>query len=190
VVIERSEGRYPDPAGSPAPGTRAVALWLALGLVTAIVLSLAAYTAFVVTRTDFDSTATRDRGGAAVAPGIPVRDGKLEFVVSDVSAPPNWRGDPRPRGQWIIATVTVRNVDSEARQFLAGHQKLIDATGHIYAADTEAAVAMNRSPMVIDIIPAHNVMVKVPFDVPAGTLPTAIELHDSVFSSGARVKVN
>jgi hypothetical protein len=64
----------------------------------------------------------------------------LEFVVSDVSTPVNWRGDPRPRGQWIIATMTVRNLDDDPQEFVANNQKLIDSAGHTYAADAMAAV--------------------------------------------------
>jgi hypothetical protein len=44
--------------------------------------------------------------------------------------------------------------------------------------------------MVINMNPGVNMTMKVPIDVPAGPLPTAIELHDSVFSGGARVQVN
>jgi hypothetical protein len=35
-----------------------------------------------------------------------------------------------------------------------------------------------------------RITMKVPFDVPAGTVPTVIELRDSAFSEGARVRVN
>jgi hypothetical protein len=38
--------------------------------------------------------------------------------------------------------------------------------------------------------PGFNNALKVPFDVPTGTTPAAIELHDSVFSNRARVQVN
>ena len=65
----------------------------------------------------------------------------------------------------------------------------IDSAEHAYAADAAAAVAMNQSSMVIDMNPGGSVTMKVPFDVPAGTLPTVIELHDSAFSEGARVQV-
>jgi hypothetical protein len=83
---------------------------------------------------------TNHRGGPTASPGTPVRDGELEFVVSDVSTPVNWRGDPRPRGQWIIATMTVRNLDDDPQEFVANNQKLIDSAGHTYAADAMAAV--------------------------------------------------
>jgi hypothetical protein len=41
-----------------------------------------------------------------------------------------------------------------------------------------------------DMNPGFNLALKVPFDVPTGTVRAAIELHDSVFSNGARVQVN
>jgi hypothetical protein len=129
------------------------------------------------------SGANSFRGPTGV-PGTPVHDGDLEFVVSDVSTPTNWRGEPRPRGEWVIATMTVRNLDDESQEFVANNQKLIDSDGHTYAADAQAAVAMNKSSMVIKMNPGATVTMKLPFDVPAGTLPMAIELHDSVFSDG------
>jgi hypothetical protein len=57
-------------------------------------------------------------------------------------------------------------------------------------ADAIAAVRMNNDSMVIDMRPGLKITMKVPFDVPTGTLPAAIELHDSVFTDGARVQVN
>jgi hypothetical protein len=122
--------------------------------------------------------------------GTPVHDGDFEFVVSDVTTPANWRSDPRPKGEWIIATMTVRNLDDESQEFVANNQKLIDSDGHTYAADAEAAVSMNNSSMVVTMNPGGNMTMKLPFDVPTGTLPTALELHDSVFSEGARIHVN
>ena len=44
--------------------------------------------------------------------------------------------------------------------------------------------------MVIVMKPGFKITVEVPFDVPTGTLPAAIELHDSVFTGGARVQLN
>jgi hypothetical protein len=84
----------------------------------------------------------------------------------------------------------VRNLDDQSQEFAPNNQLLVDSDGHTYAADAEAAVAMNRTSMVVKVNPGANITVKVPFDVPAGTIPTAIELHDSVFSNGVRVQVN
>jgi hypothetical protein len=130
---------------------------------------------------------------AETAPGInqPVRDGKFEFVVTDVSTPANWYGDPRPRGQWMIATMTVTNTGDKPQSFFVQNQKLIDTAGREYAADSMAALSMNRddNAMVIDMNPGFSITAKVPFDVPPGTQVSAVEVHDSALSGGARVKV-
>jgi hypothetical protein len=86
--------------------------------------------------------------------------------------------------------MTAHNIDDERQSFLPNNQKLIDSAGRLYAADAIAAVKMNHRSMVVDMNPGFNITLKVPFDVPAGTMPAAIELHDSVFSDGARVQVN
>jgi hypothetical protein len=128
--------------------------------------------------------------GGTATPGTPVVDGDFEFVVSDVSTQASRLGDPRPRGEWVIATVTVRNTDEVLQPFMANEQKLIDSTGRTYRADAVAAVAMNNDSMVIEVKPGFKVTMKVPFDVPAGTLPAAIELHYSALTAGARVQLN
>lgn len=165
-------------------------MWIALSIATAMVLFFGGCTALIAAHPQSATTAVPERGALGVPPGTPVRDGKFEFVLSDVSTPPDVRGDPRPRGQWIIAMVTVRNLDGEPREFHVNHQKLVDSEGHTYAGDSQAAVAINKSSMVIQLTPGADITMKLPFDVPAGTSPTTVELHDSVFSGGARVEVN
>jgi hypothetical protein len=199
-------GWYPDPSGAPrqrywdgqqwtghAPPRPTLGknqLWIALGIIAVIALVFAGCSAMIAAGSKTYPTATGDRfRGPIGVPGSRLHDGNFEFVVSNVSTPANWRGDPRPRGEWIIATMTVRNLDDESQDFAANSQKLIDDDGHIYAADAEAAVAMNSSSMVIKMNPGGNISVKVPFDVPTGTQPKAVELHDSVFSGGVRVQV-
>ena len=199
-------GWYPDPSGAPrqrywdgvqwtghAPARPALSrtgLWIALSVIAVIALFFGGCTAMVMAGSKpHTATADKFRGPTGVR-GAPVHDGDFEFVVSDVSTPANWRGDPRPKGEWVIATMTVRNLDDESQEFIANNQKLIDSDGHIFAADAEAAVSMNKSSMVVTMNPGGNITVKLPFDVPAGTLPKAVEVHDSVFSQGARIQLN
>lgn len=199
-------GWYPDPSGAPrqrywdgvqwtghAParqGLSRTGRWIALSVAAVIVLFFGGCTAMIMAGSKSNtSTADKFRGPTGVR-GTPVHDGDFEFVVSDVATPGNWRADPRPKGEWIIATMTVRNLDDESQEFAANNQKLIDSDGHVYAADAEAAVSMNKSSMVVKLDPGSNMTMKVPFDVPTGTLPKALELHDSVFSEGARIQVN
>jgi Domain of unknown function (DUF4352) len=200
------QGLYPDPPDAPrkrhwdgwhrtgdppAATPRRVGLWVALSIVTAVVLFFGGCTALMAAGSQSPAPTVRDRvSGPGVPPGTPVRDGPFEFVVSGVTKPSPVRGDPLPRGQWVVATVTVRNLGGGAQQFHVNHQKLVDSAGHTYAGDAQAAVAMNKHSMVIEVTPSSTITMKLPFDVPAGTLPATIELHDSVFSGGARVQVN
>ena len=64
------------------------------------------------------------------------------------------------------------------------NQKLIDTAGREYAADSMAALSMNRddNAMVIDMNPGFSITAKVPFDVPPGTQVSAVEVHDSALS--------
>jgi hypothetical protein len=197
-------GLYPDPLGGPrqrywdgqqwtghapwpAPTSHPVGLRIALSIVAVMVLFFGGCATVVAIGSQVKKGAGAEE---AASPGAPVLDGNFLFVVSDISTPANGLSAPRPRGQWIIATLKVRNVDDEPQGFLACNQKLIDSAGHTYAADTVAAVALNDDSMQIDMKPGENKTLNVPFDVPARTQPAAIELHDSVFSGGARVRVN
>jgi hypothetical protein len=200
-------GWYPDPSGAarqrywdgqrwtghaPQPQSLSrTALWIALTIIAVVAVFFAGCSALVAAGSQSHKTSgSGSHGGPTAAPGTPVVDGDFEFVVSDVSTPANWRGDPKPRGQWIIATVTVRNTDDDRQSFMPNNQKLIDSAGRVYMGDATAAVRMNNDSMVIDMKPGFKITMKVPFDVPTGTLPAAIELHDSVFTDGARVQLN
>ena len=206
MASTQQRGWYPDPSGAPRqrywdgrqwtghapprPALSRYGLWILVGVIAVIALFFAGCSAMIVagSKTHPASNSDHFRGPTGV-PGTPVHDGDFEFVVSGVSTPANWRGDPRPRGEWVIATMTVRNVDDESQEFAANNQKLVDSDGHTYAADAEAAVVMNKSSMVITMEPGATITVKLPFDVPAGALPAAVELHDSVFSRGVRVQM-
>ena len=197
-------GLYPDPSGAPrqrywdgqrwtghapwpAPRSHPIWLWIALGIVGVIVLLFGGCATVVAIGSQVQKAAST---AEAAAPGNPVLDGNFLFVVSDVSTPANGLSAPRPRGQWIIATINVRNIDDEPQGFLACNQKLVDSDGHTYAANTVAAVALNDDSMQIDMKPGSDITLNVPFDVPPGTQVAALELHDSVFSGGARVRVS
>ncbi|MFG1931860.1 DUF4352 domain-containing protein [Mycobacterium sp. NPDC048908] len=197
-------GWYPDPSGAPRqrywdgqqwtghaparPTLTAAGLWLALGVIAVVALLFAGCSAMIAAGSKPHAGTDTDRfRGLTGVPGSLVHDGDFEFVVT--GTPTDWRGAPRPRGEWLVATTTVRNIDDESQEFVINNQKLIDSDGHAYAADVAAAVAMNATSMVITVDPGANITVRLPFDVPEGTLPAAVELHDSVFSDGVQVRV-
>ncbi|MDZ7886558.1 MAG: DUF4352 domain-containing protein [Mycobacterium sp.] len=164
---------------------------VAAGVGGTLAVAMLAFTA--LTASPDDDKTTRDRAPAAVqsagAIGSQVRDGKFAFVVESVERQTNWYGDPKPRGQWVIATVRVTNIGAEPQSFFARNQKLIDAAGREYAGDGSAAIFMGEESMAVDLGPGLALSVRIPFDVPPSATLSALMLHDSVFSSGVRVSI-
>jgi hypothetical protein len=66
---------------------------------------------------------------AALRESVPPSDGKFSFQVADVGPATDWYGDPKPLGQWVIATMAVTNTGNEPQSFFAQNQKLIDTSG-------------------------------------------------------------
>ncbi|AJA43713.1 hypothetical protein MILLY_40 [Mycobacterium phage Milly] len=137
------------------------------------------------------SSAPSPRKGAAPA-GSAVRDGKFEFRVvgvdrsKSVSDP---TGNPymtaTAQGEFVVVTLSVENVGSEARSFSGVNQKLVDAAGRQYSAHSSADMYMNSG--TGDINPGNGIQARVAFDVPPGTEATELILHDSMFSGGAHL---
>jgi hypothetical protein len=127
----------------------------------------------------------------ATMPGIgqEARDGKFAFTVTNIATAPA-AGTEQARGEFVIVTMTVKNTGDEPRSYFAKNQKLIDTAGRQFAADTMADLSINKDSMVMDLNPGFELNVKVPFDVPVGTTPAVLEVHDSAFSGGAKIKLS
>jgi hypothetical protein len=108
--------------------------------------------------------------------GQPVRDGKFEFVVTVVY---NQRG-------YTTVQMSVTNIGNEAQTFFPENQTLIDTAGREYECDTMAVYDFNKDGM-IELNPGLKTVSVVPFKAAPGTAFSAVELHDSAFSGGARV---
>ncbi|KZS61098.1 hypothetical protein A4G27_16555 [Mycobacterium kansasii] len=121
-------------------------------------------------------------------PGIgqEVRDGKFAFTVTGVTRAPSV-GTTQARGEFVIVTMTVKNTGAQPQDFFSSNQKLYDTAGRQFAADS---MAISTDSMVINLNPGFDLNVKVPFDVPTGTTIATIELHDSAFSDGAKVRLS
>jgi hypothetical protein len=115
-----------------------------------------------------------------------VRDGKFAFTVTGLETAKT-TGDPSnpfmqtsAQGTYVIVSMTVQNIGNEAQSFFAANQKLIDSAGREYSPDSQADMWLNKQ-IQTDINPGNSVQAKVAFDVPPGTVPSTIELHDSMF---------
>jgi hypothetical protein len=127
-------------------------------------------------------------------PGIgePAADGDFSFVVSGVDCSLTEIGDQytgtKAQGQFCVVGVGVTNIGDEPGTFFGENAKLFNAEGQEYTADTEAAIYLEDSASLLEEInPGNTLDSKVVFDVPAGTVPASIELHDPAFSGGVTV---
>jgi hypothetical protein len=176
----------------PAAPKRRAWLWVLVAVIAVPVLFFGGCAAVIT----FGSRNTPDHPDDGLAGSRPnagigqeVRDGQFAFVVRSVK-PGAWHGDPRPIGEFVIVTVSVRDIGDTPRAFFAHNQQLIDTQLHTYPADVVAAIAMNPQrdeALVRDLAPGRDADVQIPFDVPIGTDPATLVLRDSLPSGGVKV---
>lgn len=159
-----------------------------------IVLVTAAFVASgcVLPRTGTSASRSSAAAASAAPAGSAVRDGKFEFQVINMTRAAT-AGDPsnqfeivKPQGEFIIVTMSVRNIGDRPQSYFGGNQKLIDTSGRQYGTNSEASMWMNSS-IGGDINPGNSIQVKEAFDVPPGTHADVLEVHDSMMSGGAMV---
>lgn len=126
--------------------------------------------------------------------GQPAADGDFSFVVSGVDCSLTEIGNQyfgtKAQGQFCVVSVAVTNIGDSAQSFFGDNTKLFNAEGQEFSADTEAAIYLEDSSSLFEEInPGNSLNSKVIFDVPVGTTPTSIELHDSAFSGGVTVSL-
>ena len=146
--------------------------------------------------TDEAADAPTDEAAEDANPGIgqPAADGKFSFVVSGIDCSLTEIGNDtfgtKAQGQFCVVSVAVTNVGDEAQSFFGDNASLFNADGQEFSADSEAAMYLeDSSSLYEEINPGNTLNSKVVFDVPAGTAPTSIELHDSAFSGGVTVSL-
>jgi hypothetical protein len=126
---------------------------------------------------------------------VAARDGKFEFKVTKLKTGVKKIGDQyvqtKAQGQFVIVSITVKNIGDEARTFDAGSQKAYDQQGREFSADSTAGIYLDDSnSFLTGINPGNSVKGQVVFDIPKGTQLAQMELHDSAFSGGVKVAVN
>ncbi|MEX5721155.1 DUF4352 domain-containing protein [Geodermatophilus maliterrae] len=139
-----------------------------------------------------DAVAQESADPAAVGIGQSAADGDFQFVVHGVDCSQTELGDQyfntTAQGQFCLVDLTITNIGSESQSFLGDNATLFNAQGQKFSADTEAAFYLeNADSLYEEINPGNALNTKVVFDVPAGMVPSSIELHDSMLSGGVTV---
>ncbi|TDC76189.1 DUF4352 domain-containing protein [Actinomadura sp. 7K507] len=125
--------------------------------------------------------------------GREYRDGKFAFTVTKVKKGVKQVGNQylgdTAQGQFVIISVTVKNIGDNARTFTHHNQTLIDTRNREFEADPEASMwsEQDTKSFLQQINPGNSVKGKLIYDVPRGTKLKAVKLHDSMFSGGTTV---
>jgi hypothetical protein len=125
--------------------------------------------------------------------GQPARDGKFEFIVTNVEYGKAQVGDQylnkAAQGQFVLVRVTVKNVGTEARTFTGATQRAFGEGGVKYENDGTAEIYANTDNQTFlnTINPGNEVKGILVFDIPKDKKITGVELHDSMFSGGVTV---
>lgn len=135
---------------------------------------------------------SRQTSTAAPQPGIgqEVRDGKFAFNVHGVSTSKTVGATDdlkTAQGTYVVVSMTVTNTGNRSQGYYGNNQKLIDSSGREFSPDGLADIAMNGDLDGTDVNPGNHIDVRVAFDVPDGTKPAQLILHDSAYSGGVKV---
>lgn len=130
--------------------------------------------------------------------GTAVRDGKFEFVVKSApqcgqaSVGTNQYLTKTAQGQFCSVVLSVKNIGDKPQSLFAENQKLFNAAGQEYSADSTAtmyAAPEGSSTWYSEINPGNSVEGTIVFDLPKDATPVKAELHDSVASGGVEVSL-
>jgi hypothetical protein len=140
--------------------------------------------------------APKPTGGATPGPTGPGtgqnhRDGQLEFTVSSLRCGVDKLGSGlvtrRPDGQYCLVGVSAHNVGSATRTLLNDRQYMYDAAGGQHGADFWARFFFRSENIWNPIDPGETVHGTLVFDIPAGSRPQRLELHDGLLSGGVTI---
>jgi Domain of unknown function (DUF4352) len=115
-----------------------------------------------------------------------VRDGTFDFTVTQVNSSRTF-GTARAQGVYVIVTLTVKNVGVDPEVFDRSAQLLEDSTERRYSTSFMDPPYLGDIGNSVDA--GLQVNVKLAFDVPPGTKPTQIVLHESQSSDGIPVNL-
>ena len=159
------------------------------------VLIFALVTMFALAGCASDSGGDGGNGGESAQIGSPASDGQFTFTVHSFECGEKTLGKNRflkakAKGEFCIAEVTVENTGDQS-QLMDGSSQYLYIGDKEYSADSDAIFADKRAEafFIEEINPGLSVEGIIVWDVPVGSSPDRLELHDSAFSGGVEVSL-
>jgi len=131
-------------------------------------------------------------GASSGASGAGIRDGSFRFAVTGVRCGADelgaWPARKQAKGQFCLVDLRVVNVGKHTGFLFVGSQRLEDADGVAHTADQWAWVYYEPSrPFTSTVDSGATVTGTLVYDVPAGTRPVRLIVHDTPLSDGATI---
>ncbi|WP_157641541.1 DUF4352 domain-containing protein [Longispora albida] len=155
-----------------------------------------------VTSTASSTPAASKAAPAAPAPapdpgiGVAVRDGTFEFTVTKVGCGTAQVGgqylNKKAQGQFCLVTITVKNAGDKPQTMFDSNQKAHGANNVTYSTDSVATLYANSDGSqvwITEINPGNQVTGLLVFDIPKDAKLATLEVHDSSFSKGAKIRL-
>lgn len=124
-----------------------------------------------------------------------VQDGRFAFRVEHVQRNVPELGDQfygaSPAGTYTVVTLSVRNTGTSTATFDGAYAVGIDRHDHRVTADREATAIANDDGVgrLTQLAPGERITMRVAFDVEPGHRIVEVQVHDSVFSRGAGLRL-
>jgi hypothetical protein len=143
-----------------------------------------------------DAKGAKDtKGGAQAskgpAPGVPVADGDVEFVLRSVRcglpAVPEDTAEYQADGRYCLVMVTARNRGETATTLDLGLQRAYEADGTEHTPNAEVSEAASAPAFLGDIAPGSSVTGTLVFDVDTGAKINAVKLRGADATKGVRI---
>jgi Domain of unknown function (DUF4352) len=114
-----------------------------------------------------------------------VHVGAFAFTVKSVDIGTPKIGIRTAQGVFVVVQFTAKNISDTPRSVYCQNQKLKDLAGRTF----DDAVNVGNGEDLLNVNPGKQVRFGCAFDVPKGTLPGTVEIHDSAYSKGVPVTV-
>lgn len=194
VVFGGGRTPRPRPAVPPRPRRGRRPLRIVLLLLTLVVVPLVLIGGCVAALVDWSGGvmvrvgASDPRQPITAAPGTPIRDGKLEFTVTNTETAVQTVGIERADGDFVVVSLTVTNIGAEPHTYLPLGQELYDTTGGRYTADITATAQRAASAAgTRSLQPGESFATHLVFGVPKQTVPDHLLVRDFPLSLGTPV---
>jgi len=118
----------------------------------------------------------------AVGIGGTLTVGDVQYTLLDytpgVTSLGNEYFNTTPQGQFVIVTLTVKNIGQDAITVIGDMVALRSPDGTEYSASDEAWAYLDDSPLAKDINPGNSLGAKFVFDIPVDAQPTVVEVSE------------